>query len=50
MQVVLRMALINAIETNFKTNGGDYAAQLLGNIHRAFDKALHVLVKLKENN
>jgi hypothetical protein len=40
IQAVLRKALVNTIEMNFKNNSKDYAAQLLKNIHQAFAKAI----------
>lgn len=39
IETVLRTALINTMETNFKNNSKDYAAQFLGNIHKAFRTA-----------
>lgn len=39
IQAVLRKALVTTIETNFKNDGDDYAAQLLKNIREAFAKA-----------
>ncbi len=39
IQAVLRKALVITIETNFKNDGDDYAAQLLKNIREAFVKA-----------
>lgn len=40
IQAVILKALVNTIETNFKNDSEDYAAQLLNNIHQAFIKAL----------
>ncbi|CUI16487.1 hypothetical protein PNK_0862 [Candidatus Protochlamydia naegleriophila] len=40
VQAGILKALINTIESNFKDDGEDYAAQLLKNIHQAFEKAL----------
>ena len=39
IQAILRKALVNTIETNFKNNSKDYAAQLLQNLQQAFAKA-----------
>lgn len=38
IQAVLRKALVTTIETNFKNKSEDYAAQLLANLHQAFEK------------
>ena len=40
IQALVLNALVNTIETNFKNNSEDYAAQLLHNIHQAFIKSL----------
>lgn len=40
VQAVLRKGLVELIETNFKSDGKDYAAQLLKNIHQAFAKSI----------
>jgi hypothetical protein len=42
VQIVLRQALVNIIESNFE-NSGEYAAQLLDNIHRQFSSSLENL-------
>lgn len=42
VQVVLRQALVNIIESNFE-NSGEYAAQLLDNIHQEFSRSLENL-------
>jgi hypothetical protein len=39
IQAVLRKAMVNTIEKNFKNNSKDYAAQLLNNFHQAFSNA-----------
>lgn len=39
LQAVLLKSIVNTIEKNFKNDGKDYAAQLLGNIHDVFSKA-----------
>jgi hypothetical protein len=39
IQAVLRRAMVNTIEKNFKNNSKDYAAQLLQNFHQAFAQA-----------
>jgi len=41
IQAVLLKSMVNTIEKNFSDNSGDYAAQLLGNIHEVFSKAFH---------
>lgn len=40
VQAGILKALINTIESNFQSDGEDYAAQLLKNIHQAFERAL----------